>query len=751
MLLPESSFAIRGYKEMIELTLPAGSFDSAIEAFTNGADGVYLGLTEFSARKGAKNFTIEELSRLKTAAETSGKTIYVTVNTVLQDDEISRLIPILRRLELLNIDGIIVQDLGLASIIASEFPSIPLHASTQLAVHSSDGVRALAAMGFSRVVLSRELTIEEIRIIREEVPDVELKVFIHGAMCYGFSGLCMASVHLTDRSANKGECSQICRTWFSDEEGKEGFFFSMKDLKSDGETLRELERIGIESVKIEGRMKSPLYAAATAHYYRSLLERKPDAHETDRQLTTAFSRDSSGGWLAGYDKHDPKDMRHTPSLITGTYASHKGIGAGTIGRSTGKNQWSVHLTENIELRDGLLILIQGKHAPDRAVQFAAKGLTDQSGRRVTELKKGSRGTIYVPSEGGDVEGLQLRIVSRHDSALSTHETGAYQPYRYPISFTLTIDWESISIEGRDLPPLLKKPFAFKRPLDVQEAKSAQKSEERITKMFSGSPSLYMKAEEITIINNTDLPLSSLFLPSSSLKSIRNEWFLLADRMIEEAIQQPLDQETALTPAGTLLPERRLLSPEGNYPLPYADLSSVASSLKKGTPIENLLAGIKGTVYLPLPPVFFDEKKEKQALWEILSFRNTNIRVGINNPAHLLWMKEYPEVEVFADIYMYIANRYTASLLLETGINLIGGYAWIERETDCNGYPLHMSEAGKDFTPPLFISRSCYRYDVLGLGCEGCSRNHSYHITQRDKGYRVDVRSCITTVTAESTL
>ncbi len=218
---------------MIELTLPAGSFASALQAFKHGADAVYLGLTSFSARQGAQNFTLDEVAKLKTLSVELQKKIYITINTLLDDDEIEKTIPLLRSLELLQVDGIIVQDIGLASIIHEKFPTIPLHASTQLAVHSVKGVEALVRLGFLRVVLARELTLDEIAHIRISCPDVSLKVFIHGAMCYGFSGLCMASTTLTDRSANKGECAQICRSWFTSESERDitqGYFFSMKDL-----------------------------------------------------------------------------------------------------------------------------------------------------------------------------------------------------------------------------------------------------------------------------------------------------------------------------------------------------------------------------------------------------------------------------------------------------------------------------------------------------------------------------------------
>ncbi|MFA7642279.1 MAG: peptidase U32 family protein, partial [Sphaerochaetaceae bacterium] len=155
---------------MIELTLPAGSLQAALHAFAGGADAVYLGMQQYSARKGAINFSFEELAKLKQEAVRQDKRVYVTVNTLLDDRELDQAVPLLRQLELLRPDGIIVQDLGVASLLRREFPSLPIHSSTQGAVHTAEGVRMMQDLGFSRIVLSRELTFDAIARIRKECP-----------------------------------------------------------------------------------------------------------------------------------------------------------------------------------------------------------------------------------------------------------------------------------------------------------------------------------------------------------------------------------------------------------------------------------------------------------------------------------------------------------------------------------------------------------------------------------------------------
>ena len=203
---------------MIELALPAGTIKEAMAAFKAGADAVYFGMKDFSARKGAGNFSAEDLSRIRRYALDNSKKIYITVNTLIDDKDLPRLYETLKTIDRYGCDGLIVQDLGVARIVRKDFPSLPLHGSTQLAIHTIAGVKELQSLGFERVVLSRELNLDEIRKIRKACPDVELKVFIHGALCYGFSGLCMASHLITNRSANEGSCAQICRSWFVDKE-----------------------------------------------------------------------------------------------------------------------------------------------------------------------------------------------------------------------------------------------------------------------------------------------------------------------------------------------------------------------------------------------------------------------------------------------------------------------------------------------------------------------------------------------------
>ena len=287
-----------------ELLSPAGDFTTALSAFAAGADAVYCGLSEFSARAFAPNLSYEELANLIAYARAHGKKVYVTFNTLLDEDQLEGAVEALARLEELGPDGVIVQDLGIAQLVRRHFPKLELHASTQLVAHNLEGVLALKELGFRRVVLARELSLAEITTIAQRCgarkvaadgrPELELEVFIHGALCYSISGLCLYGALEKGRSGNRGTCPYCCR-----QEGKrkkeEGrseagrcYPFSMKDLRL-GADARKLVEAGVTSLKIEGRMKSPLYVASVTRYYRDLLDGTP-ARVTPGDLETVFSR-----------------------------------------------------------------------------------------------------------------------------------------------------------------------------------------------------------------------------------------------------------------------------------------------------------------------------------------------------------------------------------------------------------------------------------------------------------------------------
>lgn len=289
---------------MIELLSPAGSPEAVIAAVQNGADAIYMGLGNFNARRGAKNFTDEEFERSMRYCRIRGCKVYVTLNTLVNDREIAQAVESARLASQLGADGIIIQDLGLAYAIRQALPDIPLHASTQMSIHNLAGVEAAAEMGMTRAVLARELSLEQIKFITQHA-SIETEVFVHGALCFCQSGQCYMSALIGRRSGNRGMCAQPCRMQYSLGGRMDDYPMSLKD-NCLVDRLRELEDAGIACLKIEGRMKRPEYTAIVTKIYSKALkeQRQPSAEEMET-LEKAFSRQ---GFTQGYFNGDKKDM-----------------------------------------------------------------------------------------------------------------------------------------------------------------------------------------------------------------------------------------------------------------------------------------------------------------------------------------------------------------------------------------------------------------------------------------------------------
>ena len=274
-----------------EILAPAGSFDSLIAAVQCGADAVYLGGKGMNARRSAGNFDAEELRRAVEYCHLRDVKVYQTINIVMFQHETDEAIDTIRQAAEAGVDAVLTQDLAIARMVRECAPSLPIHASTQMSIHNIEGVRLCEELGFSRAVLARELTAGEIAAICAATP-LEIEVFVHGALCMSVSGQCYLSSMIGGRSGNRGLCAQPCRLPFSADGGGE-YALSLKDL-SLADRIGELTRMGVASLKIEGRMKRPEYVAAAVTAVRRAREGEPVDFET---LRSVFSR---SGFTKGY-------------------------------------------------------------------------------------------------------------------------------------------------------------------------------------------------------------------------------------------------------------------------------------------------------------------------------------------------------------------------------------------------------------------------------------------------------------------
>ena len=280
----------------MELLAPAGSMEALRAAVCNGADAVYLGADTFNARINARNFSAADLQEAVVYCHVRGVKVHLTLNTLVLDREMPRAAELIRLAASCGVDAFIVQDLGVVSLCRQLAPDVPIHASTQMSIHSLEGVLEAAALGCSRVVLARELPAEEIAHICKRSP-VEIEVFVHGALCMCYSGQCYLSSVIGRRSGNRGQCAQPCRLPYGYGRFESTRYpLSLKDNCLAGE-LDELRRMGVASIKIEGRMKRPEYVAIVTRAYRTVLNGGKLTPSDLQELETAFSRQ---GFTDGY-------------------------------------------------------------------------------------------------------------------------------------------------------------------------------------------------------------------------------------------------------------------------------------------------------------------------------------------------------------------------------------------------------------------------------------------------------------------
>ena len=304
----------------MEVLAPAGDTEQLRAAVRCGADAVYLGARSFNARRRAENFGDEDLRHAVAYCHGRGVKVYVTVNTLVRDGELRELYAALEEIGESGADAVILQDLAAMDLCRTHLPGIPRHASTQMTIHNADGAMQARDMGFSRVILARELSLEEIRRIHEAA-EVELECFVHGALCMGVSGQCLLSAMLGERSGNRGLCAQPCRLDFR--AGDRDHALSLKDACAIPH-LEELEAAGVCSLKIEGRLRRPEYvAAATDACVRALRGETPDL----KQLERAFSRSGlTDGYLTG---------RRDLSMFGSRTEEDKAASASVLGELTG--------------------------------------------------------------------------------------------------------------------------------------------------------------------------------------------------------------------------------------------------------------------------------------------------------------------------------------------------------------------------------------------------------------------------------
>lgn len=417
-----------------------GDFECLKAAVQNGADSVYFGANSFSARAYAHNFNLEELKQSIHYAKLRNVHTHLTLNTLLKDSELEEAITLASKAYEFGIDAIIVQDLGLAKTLMKYFPDLPLHASTQMTAHNLEGVLALENLGFKRVVLSRELSLEEIEYIKSHCK-VEIEVFAHGALCMSYSGQCLFSSMIGGRSGNRGKCAQPCRLPYDllkqDKNGKEtvldkGYLLSPRDLCS-LELLPNLINANIDCLKIEGRMKSPEYVATVTRIYRKYLDLalQKDSYqvqeEDKKDLLQIFNR---GGFSTGHLKNSPNK-----SLVDTSKPNNTGILIGYISNyNKEKGHITLTLLDSLEIGDTVSFEKESsKYTVSELMKSNSNRISESSGSTVTIGRM--KGNIRV---GDKVYKMASKALLKQAQMTFNDKT---ELKKIPLSATITLQKE----------------------------------------------------------------------------------------------------------------------------------------------------------------------------------------------------------------------------------------------------------------------------------------------------------------------
>ncbi len=676
-----------------ELLAPAGSWEALVAAVENGADAVYLGGQMFNARQSAINFNESMLEQAVRYAHLHGVKVYVTVNVLISNQEINDAVRFLGRLQAFGVDAAIIQDAGLAYLAKRILPELPLHASTQMTAHNSPGVNELLEAGFSRIVLAREMRLEEIKKIKETT-GAELEVFIHGALCFSYSGQCLLSSMIGGRSGNRGRCAQPCRLKYRllDKQGKPvseinnigEYLLSSKDLNT-SDILPGLIAAGIDSFKIEGRMKRPEYVATVVNIYRKLIDRasaisgepyKVNKLERDN-LAQIFNRGFTPGYFFGSQGREMMSFKRP---------NNRGLRLGRVKSiDHRKGLVEISLERTLNKGDGLEIWV----TDGGRIGFTADEIF-VNGKKVD--KAGTGEIAVIPASGA---------VKPGDRVFKIFDTGLMRWAR--ASFTTARG------TGKKIPVVFNVQAGVDKPFSIKVHDNEGHVVEASTEIL-GQPAGNRPLDESFLskqlgrLGNTPFELNSLtckiegkvIYPVSEINKVRRKALaLMEDMILQERRTLPLKPEifesrlkefSNKVPAFGFKKENKgmLLS------VSVGDMKSLEAAVDQGADIVYFEAG-----YLRSKP--FAGKAELHRAFDIC--RNSGVRLifhtpritkdkDINKNIEMLQevffdgalagnlgimrvlLEEMPDVPLITDYGFNAFNRYTVEYLLKAGIEKV---------------------------------------------------------------------------------
>lgn len=723
-----------------ELLAPAGSLEAFFAAMEFGADAVYVGLKEFSARAKAKNVNRDELERMVGYAHARQRKVFLTLNTLVKEKELSHLIDVLAAVEAIGVDAVILQDMGVWRLARQHFPGIELHASTQLTIHNAAGVKMAERLGFARAVLARELSLQEISAIRRQT-SLDLEHFIHGAHCFSLSGQCSFSSWLGGLSGNRGRCAQPCRRRYH-HKGKDGYYFSPNDLSAI-DLLPELAAAGVMSFKIEGRMKSAEYVAKVVEAYRGVLD--ADEGERETALVTAkellkdsFGRQPTRGFLPGNHPDDivnPGVHGATGRLI-GSVAQCQG------GLLTFVSRDPVHLGDRLRIQP----------ATDKpGTAFTIRELR-LAGKEVNRAKSGDRVAVGCPPDKMFRAGDRIFKVSA-GQAFNLSQSACRKRLESVTPGKAVIDLvfkmpgtEEIALTAHSHGLSLSRHFS----VESFPARERPLSQDVLTKVFGKTGQL-----PLTLGRLDCGPLPAVVLPLSRLNAVRREFYQELAELLEARQHQARTDHRRRAMAD--------LAPAGKAPLSPPCVAVASSNLhdlsllrQKG--VDELILPLTPGACSKLAAGARTAKAVKQILWDLplaifdadwssfqaevkLLLEAGFRRFRLQNISQLMLFDDRQDLLLESGYRLFTTNSQAALSWRELGFS--GATLYVEDDRG-NFFALLNRETGLPLTVTAYANLAMMTSRIALKGV----RAEQPMVSDRDEAYRVENRNGLTVLRPE---
>ncbi len=729
-------------KNNVELLCPVGNFDCLKAAVQNGADAVYLGASNFSARASATNFSFEELKQAVEYAHIRDVKVHLALNTLIKNSELDSALSLASYAYEIGVDAIIVQDLGLAKILIKSFPKLPIHASTQMTIHNLEGVVQAERLGFSRVILSRELSLEEINYISRN-SNIEIECFVHGALCISYSGQCLFSSMVGGRSANRGKCAQACRLPYELLEDNEtvidkGYLLSPRDLCG-LDNLGFLIEAGITSLKIEGRLKSPEYVATVTRIYRKYIDLylkngNFTVDEKDRiDLLQVFNR---GGFSSGHFNDFPNK-----DLIFKDKSNNMGIYVGNVANfDSNKGHIKLNLADSIEIGDTITFEKENTRYTVSELMIENTNIRSASTGQIVTIGR-MKGNIHLSDKI-----YKLSSKSLSDFALKSYQNVEIKKILLACKIIIKKDSPVIVKVKAVNPSSNYQDIIINITSDIYPVESINQpiTEEKIIEQFKktgNTPYEFIKFD-IDLDNNLYIPkISSLnALRRDVLKKLEDSAIKHSIRVSEELKLKNVQKEVSILKPK--IKKTSLLLNILNLDFDYNNLQDVDRiyipikyfSMQK---YENILTTITSRfiTYIYMPTI--TTTNYKNIFMNSISSALSKYKIKgfvISNLAGFTLLKEFKKDYDFIGNYtLNVFNDYTASELNNLGISTITLSPELNKldiENICNGISSELIVYGN--TPLMNI-----KYCLFGTSnqcypeCSNrCNSSHKYYLKDR---------------------